>query len=521
MTEQIEKVIKASASITVARIVTMICSVITVPLILRTLGEEEYGLWILLISLTGYLGLSNLGITYSLKNKVAYLFAESKKKEISNFISACFIFYSIIFVSLLGLLYLLIYTNLFPINFLLSNDIVFADKARIAFIIIITFYLFNLFVAGIIHNSFHGLQEISRLNFVNAIYSVISSGVFIFYLITRPSLIGIVLFQGFSQIVQIVILFIILKKKFNWLKLSIRISNLKYMKYIKASSFYFFTGSILTTIITSTDNIVISHYLGVSSVFIYAISFKLFLIPQSAFPIATASWPIISTMYQKKETNKLKDFYSKVLRLNILSKLPLFIIALIFSKEIISFWVGSEVFYGYSLVIIFFLTWILWVWNGSNMVFINAMSLHKSVQLPLLFEATINIVISILLVKYTTLGIVGIALGTLIGQVFIAAYFVPKILTKHIEVKPFKEVTNLLISLLIPFSLLLGCKYSIDYFFTGLFIRYSFYIASVIMYLILLYFIVLRVAERIILKEKIIKIPKIVGKLRKSHTEVL
>lgn len=517
MPASIKKVITASASITVARIITTLCSIITVPLILSTLGEEEYGLWILLMSLTGYFGLSNLGISYSLKNKVAYLFAESKHNEINNFISACFLFYSFLFILILGIVYLLIYTDLFPFNFLLSQNIVFIDKAKVVFTIIITFYLFNVFVAGVINNTFHGLQEISRLNIVGAIYSVISSVIFICFLLTRPSLIGIVFFQGFSNILQITILYGILKRKFNWLKISIRISNLKYMKAIKASSFYFFTGSILTIIITSVDNIVISHYVGLSSVFIYAILFKLFLIPSGALPIATASWPLISSLHQKKEYSELKKFYSNVLRLNVMSKVPLFVVAAIFSKEIISFWVGSDVFYGYSLVVIFLLTWILWVWNGSNMVFINAMSLHKLVQLPLFFEATINLSISILLVKYTSLGIVGVALGTLIGQMLVSVHYVPRILSRQLDIKPFKEFSKIIIPLLIPFSLLFGLKILIDYIFIVTIVKYGLYIMSAVFYFMLLYLVVLKVSERQIIKEKIMNIPEGVAKWRNKR----
>jgi len=208
----IKKVITSSLSITVAKVVTTLCSLVTVPLLLNAVGKQEYGLWILLLSVTGYFGLTNLGITYSLKNKVAYLFAEEKHDEINNFISACFLFYSFLFILILGIVYVLLYTNLFPFTFLLSKDIILVDKATLVFGIVITYYLFNLFVSGVIGNAFHGLQEISRLNIINAIYSVLSALVFIGFLLFRPSLIGVALFQGCITIINVIILFLILKR---------------------------------------------------------------------------------------------------------------------------------------------------------------------------------------------------------------------------------------------------------------------------------------------------------------------
>lgn len=513
MPASIKKVIIASFSMTTAQIVTTLCYLITVPLLLSALGRQEYGLWILLMSVTGYFGLTHFGITYSLKNKVAYLFAEEKRDEINNFISACVLFYSFLLIFALGITYALIYTDLFPFSFLLSKDIELVDKATIVFSIVIAFYFFRLFVAGIISNVFQGLQEISRLNIFNAIYQVASAVIFIGFLLFRPSLIGVALFQGVNTIVHVIILYVILKRKFDWLRISFRISNIKYMKAIKTTSFYFLTGSILTTIIASTDNLVISHFVGLSFVFIYSILFRMFRYASSALPIATASWPTISSLYQKKEETELRKFYSQVLRLNVSTKIPLFFAIAVFSKEIISIWIGPENFYGYWLVIIFLLTWILWVWNGSNMVFINAMSLHKLVQLPLFLEATINITISILLIKYTPLGIIGVALGTLIGQTLVAMHYVPRIVSRQLDIKPFSEISKIIVPLLLPVSVLIGLKVLIDLAVAVAAVRYGLYAVSLGLYILLLYQTILKATERQIIKEKVIQLVPLVKRI--------
>ena len=41
---------------------TLIVAFTLLPVILHSLGQEQYGLWLLITSMTGYLGLMNLGI---------------------------------------------------------------------------------------------------------------------------------------------------------------------------------------------------------------------------------------------------------------------------------------------------------------------------------------------------------------------------------------------------------------------------------------------------------------------------
>ena len=137
------------------------------------------------------------------------------------------------------------------------------------------------------------------------------------------------------------------------------------------------------------------------------------------------------------------------------------------------------------------------------MVFINAMSLHKLVQIPLLLEATINITISVLLVKYTPLGIIGVALGTLIGQALISMYYIPRIVARQLRIKPFSEIAKIVMPLFIPVLTLLGLKILIDFSVVVTPVRYLLYSLSLGLYVVLLYSIVLSPAEKGVVKERI------------------
>ena len=51
--------------------ISILTNLILVPMYLHYLGKEQYGLWLVVLSMVSYLGLSNLGIAQVVSNLVA------------------------------------------------------------------------------------------------------------------------------------------------------------------------------------------------------------------------------------------------------------------------------------------------------------------------------------------------------------------------------------------------------------------------------------------------------------------
>jgi hypothetical protein len=116
----------------------------------------------------------------------------------------------------------------------------------------------------------------------------------------------------------------------------------------------------------------------------------------------------------------------------------LFFLAGTFAGEILSLWIGPSYFAGYALTLVFALTWALNVWGGSNILMITATDQQKRLIVPYFFEAVLNLSASIFLARYAGLGLLGIALGTLIGQAAIAVYFVPRIVRNSLQIPVYR-----------------------------------------------------------------------------------
>src|ERR1700736_7085441 len=74
--------------------VNVLVGIFLSPFILHHLGDEAFGLWILIFSVTGYYGLFDLGIRSSIVRYVAKYSATSDQVELDRLISTAFFTYT-------------------------------------------------------------------------------------------------------------------------------------------------------------------------------------------------------------------------------------------------------------------------------------------------------------------------------------------------------------------------------------------------------------------------------------------
>jgi len=68
------------------------------PFVVHSLGDERYGVWTLLTSLTGYLGLVDIGVRGGTGRYINYYLGRGEDEEVSNVVSTSLLFYAIISV---------------------------------------------------------------------------------------------------------------------------------------------------------------------------------------------------------------------------------------------------------------------------------------------------------------------------------------------------------------------------------------------------------------------------------------
>jgi O-antigen/teichoic acid export membrane protein len=384
------------------------------PIIVRQLGNLNYGIWDILLSLCGYLGLLEVGIGPAIIRYVARADAFSDKKEINQILSNAF--NSLAVLSLFSFL-ILLFVGQYP-------EIIFNISVKeIPFLPLLCLLaglnLMIQFPGTVLVAYLMGLQLHSTVNFVRLILVVISGVLTYGALTTRPDagLLWLSLILLLSNLIQYFFFFIQAKKLLGWIGFKGQIFSWQTTKEL-----YLFGGK--SFLIMLADRIqrlsipfIIGHLIGVSFIVFFAIPARLFeyalnLINVIGFPLNA----FFSAIEAKSGPEKIRKTWQNANRL-----LLIFIIWLvgnlgILGYDFIKIWMGIQYAEGGKWIIVL-LTFSLLV-NGltSNASrLLVALDKHGGPALYLVFISIVTFGISVFLGRWW--GLTGIAFSVLLGSI--------------------------------------------------------------------------------------------------------
>ncbi|MDR0766411.1 MAG: lipopolysaccharide biosynthesis protein [Odoribacteraceae bacterium] len=71
--------------------ISLVVNLLLVPVVIRALGKEEYGIWVVLVTIVGWLSLFDLGLGHGLRNKYAEAKALGNTDDMKHLVSTAFI----------------------------------------------------------------------------------------------------------------------------------------------------------------------------------------------------------------------------------------------------------------------------------------------------------------------------------------------------------------------------------------------------------------------------------------------
>ena len=403
-----------SFSGTLLFLVNVVITFFLSPIIVRQLGNLNYGIWDILLSLCGYLGLLEVGIGPAIIRYVARADAFSDKKEINRILINAFLSLSII--GLCSFIILLFISQYPEIIFNISvKEIPFLPLLCL----LAGLNLMIQFPGTVLVAYLMGLQLHSTVNFVRLILAVIS-GIFTYWALTtwtEAGLLWLSLILLLTNLIQYLIFFIQTQKILGRIDFKEQLFSWKTTKDL-----YFFGGK--SFLIMLADRIqrlsipfIIGHLIGVSLIVFFAIPARLFeyalnLINVIGFPLNS----FFSAIEAKSGPEEIRKAWRNGNRL-----LLIFIIWLvgnlgILGYDFIKIWMGSQYAEG-GKWIIFLLTFSLLA-NGltSNASrLLVALDKHGGPALYLVIISIVTFGISVFLGRWW--GLTGIAFSVLLSSI--------------------------------------------------------------------------------------------------------
>lgn len=320
----------------IIKLMNIVLSLVSIPLMLNKLGTGAYGIWVVLLSMLGWMGLFDFGLFSALRNKWGAMLVERNKFE---FISSIITNYMrIILISFIGGLALLLIVDKTTLI-----DKIGLSNLSISTIQIVIFIGMLKIAFGLISSIYYAQNII----FMTQIPGVIEQLILISLLsLTKSSAIEVhdmVILYGMSSAISLLIptaiFFGMHRKYIRWPKSEIRNKN---TKPVQTASTLFFIIQLAGLIQFQLIGIIINIYFGPEDVAAYSIASKIYMpfIMMSTL-IATPIWSRVTQYITEEKFQDIDNLIKSSERYIFILVFFLLIITL-FGKSIIALWVGRE-----------------------------------------------------------------------------------------------------------------------------------------------------------------------------------
>ena len=410
-------------------IVGIAISFVLAPLTVRTLGDLHYGVWTLLMQLTGYLWLFDFGVRESVIKYVAEYNASGDHERVNTTVNTAISMYSV--VSLATLVFAVVLAIALPYAFNIPAEA--STTARLTALLVgatvAQAFVFNVFI-GVVA----GLQKFYLLSRLGMLFTIIR-GVAAYALLTSGHGIVALAFLQFSlTLIQNLCIYKItlgelpyLSLRPAWPKREEAVKLLNYGKYVLISN-------VGDKIVFATDSVIVGIFLPVSALTYYAIGGS--LIEQfRSFITSMASIinPLSSNLEARKEARSLALVLIMGARAAMLLGLPLCIGFFLLGEQFINIWMGPE--YGRpagQILAILAVGHLIGLPYYTISGVLYGLGRHHVVAYSRIGEGAANLTMSIVLVQ--KLGLIGVAIGTVIPHIVVVAAIMPVIISKWVRI---------------------------------------------------------------------------------------
>jgi len=391
--------------------ITMAINFILLPIILRTMGNELYGIYILIITLSGYFNIMETGVGTASVKFVSQHLIKNEKKEINEILTNSLIFYFLVGLVTATILVLI---SLFFVKFfnipqrylsLTKQTLVFAG---IALLIIWPLRLFR--------KVLEGNQDYTVTSGTTVAFEILNFLLIILFLrkCSNPFLF-FVLLKFISQIFLNLFFCIYSFRRLDFLKVDFYLISKKAFKKIFKFSSILYLCKIIGLLIYNTDKILISVFLNVSSITLYEISYKFHQLVRTVNNLSSSAiLPLISSLNSKNDSKKIKEIFFRVQKYTIVLVLPITISVIIFAKFIVLYWLGPDynsVVFPIQLFVSYFIFNCSLALVGQILVAIDKLRYTLNYRIGI---AVSNLILSIIFIILTK-NFIGVIWGTVIS----------------------------------------------------------------------------------------------------------
>lgn len=323
--------------------ISIILSMLYVPLFLSCLDSTRYGIWIAIMSIVNWIGFFDIGIGQGVRNLLSESLAKEETKTAKRIVSTAYIAISFIFILILTII--LLTTKDMDLYKLVNAPINIGQEINTIILIACGLVSIN-FILSLFKSVAFAYQK-PQISSNIALYTQSSSLliIYIFYKfgqITSLIPIGTILL---ATPVIILLLYSIyyFKNEFKEVSPSFKYFDRKIIKKVMLLGSGFFFIQITNLIIFQSNSIIITNLVSPEAVSEYFVINKYFSLLFFAFSILTTPfWSAATEAYTKQDFNWIRSAKNKLIKTYVLF-IAVTGLLFLFSPLFFKIWIGDKI----------------------------------------------------------------------------------------------------------------------------------------------------------------------------------
>lgn len=414
---RLARVFKGGVSGVAGKATTVLVSAITLPLTVRYLGPQQYGLWVTISTTVAMLAVMDLGVAYTLTNLISTAYANDDRLAARRYYATAF-WTSITIALVLGAAAFLAWPSINWGDIFHVNDRALIHEVSTCVAIALGYFLLSL-PLNLVHRVLGGYQQTQITNYFNILRNVLSLIAILVVVKVHGSLVMLMVVYSVSLLFGTVILNLWVNFwDRRWILPAPQHVNKAAIGNLLSTSSGFFLLQLAGLIVFNSDNIVITHYLGAAEVTPYAVAWRLAayaVVLQSA--ISPSLWPAYSEAWARGDLAWIRKTFWRMARFICSTTFVCLLFFGVAGRTLLRWYVGPAAVPGSALL------WVICGWTMiSACMEVEACLLAAIGRVRLqgvlgVIAAAINIVASIFLVQ--RIGTIGVVAGTAISYVLV------------------------------------------------------------------------------------------------------
>lgn len=398
------------------------------PFVVHTLGTLEYGIWSVLTVLTGYMGITDLGVRASVGRYITLYIGQDNHDRVGETIRTGLGFFSILGVVILVIAVCMGW--IFPAAFS-SVPAQYYHIVRI----LLPLMAANIWLAafsGVFHSVLTSHDRFDLRRGIDLVVLAIRTSGVVLTLRWGYGLIGLAVVSVMCRVIETIISWLVARKVYPRLQVWPFMLSRPRIRELLGYGIAAFIYSIGIKLIGQTDLIIVGAFISVSASGVYSVGAMLIYYSSSFIGIIGGTFfPPVQRAVARGEMGPARWLFLRQVRLSLIFGLPIYMGFIIFAKPFITLWMLSPEFpesaveQAAMVMGVLATSKLLYIFTVGSNELLAAMGHVRFTAGIVLTEAFLNLLLSLLFVLVFGWGLFGVAAGTVVSRLLVRTFTFP------------------------------------------------------------------------------------------------